>query len=82
MLVKAFSEKVSILMMLNKQLIKFFVEKVKQDITAAAEAEGKDAFSDDKDDHKANLITLAETISKADTRLCGCWENMAVMLNK
>ena len=48
------------------------MEKVKQDITAAAEAEGKEAFSDDKDAHKANLINLAEAIAKADTRLCGC----------
>ena len=59
-------------MMPNKQLITFFVEKVKQDITAAAGAEERDAFSNDKDDHKANLINLAETISEADTRLCGC----------
>jgi len=53
-------------------MVKTFSEKVKQEITAAAEAEGKDALSDDKDDHKANMINLAEAIGKADTRLCGC----------
>ena len=49
------------------------ITKVKEDITAAAEAEGREPFSDERTQQQANLINLAETMAKADFNpVCGC----------
>jgi len=54
-------------------MVKKFSEKVKEDITAAAEAEGREPFSDERTQQQANLINLAETMAKADFNpVCGC----------
>ena len=54
---------------------------MKEDITAAAEAEGRDAFPGCKNEQQANLINLAETIAKADASPCGCWAHIYLALH-
>ena len=71
-MVKKFSEKVELYFSQTLKIITYFA-KVKADITAAAEAEGREPFSDERTQQQANLINLAETMAKADfSPVCGC----------
>jgi len=53
-------------------MVQKFAQKVKEEINAATEAEGAEELSPEKREHQANLVNLAETMSKADPSPCRC----------